>query len=241
MGRREIKLHFWLAILAAIALAATPQKAEEGKTGFPFEDESLHYNVNWPSGLALGEANLTAHRTGNGWDLEMTLDAGIPAFRISDHFHSVTNTGICSLEFERQTSHGSKNASEKTSFNYAKGVAHRVSTGGGGESDLAMASNCAHDALAFLFAARRDLSQGSLGTPSEIFFGPSYSIRLENAGQQTIPVGGKPVVSDRVSVHLKGPASSSDFEIFFGRDAARTPLMARIPTALGTMSVELSR
>ena len=40
---------------------------------------------------------------------------------------------------------------------------------------------------------------------------------------------------------VKGSASSSNFELFFARDAARTPLMVRIPSSLGTISLELSR
>jgi hypothetical protein len=40
---------------------------------------------------------------------------------------------------------------------------------------------------------------------------------------------------------VKGPASSTNFEIFFARNAARTPIVARIPSSLGTISLELSR
>ena len=47
--------------------------------------------------------------------------------------------------------------------------------------------------------------------------------------------------ADRVAVSVKGPASAINFEMFFARDAARTPLVIRVPFALGTFSMELVR
>ena len=212
------------ALLVVLALCATAQQQDAGVQ----QQEALRYSVNWPSGLALGEAALSANGTAAGWEFEMTLDAGIPGFRIADRFHSVTNAAGCSLEFTRETSHGSRKSSEKTTFDYAAGVAHRVSLNGGGESTLPLPTHCAFDALAFLFAMRRELARGVVLGPTEIFFGSPYSVRLDRAG-------------DRLIVHLKGPASSSDFEIQFAQDGARTPLQARIPTSVGAISVELSR
>jgi len=47
--------------------------------------------------------------------------------------------------------------------------------------------------------------------------------------------------ADRIVVAMKGPASDLNFEIFFSRDASRTPLLVRVPLALGTFSMELVR
>jgi len=231
--RRAIWSCLLLAVLAAPAGAADP-------SGLPFQDETLRYSVNWPSGLSLGEASLTAHRSAGGWDFELTLDAGIPGLRIADRFHSVTRPDLCSVQLDREIHHGARKTSEKTVFDYQAGVAHRTSLNGG-SSDLPIASHCAFDALAFLFEARRVLGQGSLPQPKVVLLGPAYSIQLQNAGEETIASAGKPQVSDRVAVSIKGPASSSNFEIAFARDAARTPLRARIPSSLGTISLELSR
>jgi Protein of unknown function (DUF3108) len=218
---------------AALAMAAdTPN-------GFPFRDESLHYEVNWPSGLSLGDANLTAHRTGENWDLAMSLDVGIPGFPIADRYHSVNSAEQCSSEFERGTSHGSKKSSEKTTFDYKQGRAFRA-TQNGGKSEVTIGS-CARDALAFLYFARRELGQGRVPPQQDVFFGSSYSVRLEYTGAQTVTVGDKPAVTDRVAVSFRGPASNASFEIFFARDAARTPLLVRIPSNLGTIIMELVR
>jgi hypothetical protein len=216
---------------AALAMAAdTP-------SGFPFQDESLHYEVNWPSGLSLGDANLAAHRTGEKWDLTMSLDAAIPGFPIADRFHSLTDAAQCSSEFERATSHGKKKSSEKTTFDYKQGRAIRQ---GGGRSEATIGS-CARDALAFLYFARRELGQGRVPPQQDVFFGSAYSVRLEYTGAQTVTVAEKAAVTDRVVVSFRGPASNSTFEIFFARDAARTPLLVRVPSNLGNIIMELVR
>jgi hypothetical protein len=48
-------------------------------------------------------------------------------------------------------------------------------------------------------------------------------------------------VTDHVLVSIKGPKSDATAEIFFARDAARTPLLVKVPLSLGTVSVELVR
>jgi len=44
-----------------------------------------------------------------------------------------------------------------------------------------------------------------------------------------------------VLVTVKGPASETAFEMFFARDAARTPLLVRVPLSMGTFLLELTR
>jgi hypothetical protein len=184
------------------------------------QPETLHYNLNWPSSLSLGEAALTAQKTATGWDFEMTVEAAVPGFRISDRFHSVTDSQLCSVAFSREISQGSRKGGETTPFNGAGG--------------------CVRDALAYLFFLGRNLAQGTLPPPGQVFYGRSYSIHVSASGEQNIAINGKPQSADCVTVHLTGPASNSTFEIYFARDAARMPVRARIPTNLGLISVELS-
>jgi hypothetical protein len=42
-------------------------------------------------------------------------------------------------------------------------------------------------------------------------------------------------------VSSRGPASGIDFDVFFARDAARTPILVRVPLPLGALSMELAR
>lgn len=229
---------FTLCLL--LPLLGAPARTDD-LSGLPFQDESLHYTVNWPSGLSLGEATLTAHRAADEWNLDLTLDAGIPGLRISDRFHSVTQPNFCSVQLNREMSQGTRKTSETTVFDYRNGLMHRSSLNGGGTSDRPISPHCAWDGLAFLFVTRRALAQGIVPQGQQVYLGPAYTIALDVKGQQTIMVGGKPEVSDRIAVSVKGPASSSNFELFFAHDAARTPLVARIPSSLGTISLELSR
>jgi len=230
IGRRVL-----LCVFATAALAM----ASDTPSGFPFQDETLHYEVNWPSGLSLGDANLTAHRSGDNWDFATSLNVAIPGFPIADRYRSATSAGQCSSEFERSTSHGKKNSSEKTTFDYKQGRAFRV-TKDGGKSEVTIGS-CARDVLAFLYFARRELGQGRVPPQQDVFFGSSYSVRLEYTGAQTVTVADKPAITDRVTVSFHGPASNATFEIFFARDAARTPVLVRVPSNLGTIVMELVR
>ena len=224
------------------AAAALPLAPATAQTGFPFQDETLHYNVNWPSGLSLGEATFTAHHQGGAWELAMTLDAGVPGFAVADKIRSSVTDGLCSLELERDISHGAKQTREKTTFDQKKGAATRTTVLplGGGTSTFSTPS-CPRDAMAFLYFARRELGQGRVPPAQQVFFGSAYSVRMDYTGAQTITVGDKPSVTDHLVVNVKGPKSSFSFEMFFARDAARTPLLIRVPLSVGTFSLELVR
>jgi hypothetical protein len=223
---------------AAFAISGTP-------VGPPtFENEQLRYSINWPSGLSLGEAELESSRDKGSGDvaprqhLEFDLDAAVPGFSVTDRYHSEASSEFCSVEFQRTASHGQKKTNEKTSFD-SSGTATRE-TIGGGKSEM-KTGVCGKDALAFLYYVRRELSQGRMPAPQTIYFGAAYEIRMAFAGTQSIKLGDKRVEADRVTASVKGPASEIGFEVFFLKDAARTPALVRVPLALGTFSMELVR
>lgn len=223
---------------AALASSGTP-------LGPPtFENEQLRYSVNWPSGLSLGEAQLESSRDKGTADvaprlhLQFDLDAAVPGFSVTDRYHSEASPDFCSVEFQRTASHGQKKTDEKTSFD-PSGTATRQTTGGG-KSEMKTAA-CGKDALAFLYYVRRELSQGRMPGPQTVYFGAAYEIRMAFAGTQTIKLGDKQVEVDRVTASVKGAASEVGFEVFFLKDAARTPALVRVPLALGTFSMELVR
>jgi hypothetical protein len=226
----------WFSLLPSVAIA---------QSGFPFTNENLHYSITWPSGLSLGEGHLRAKRidSANGkserWQFELGLDASVPGVPVSDHFRSESSSDFCSLEFEKDSKHGPRKATETTVFDQSKLSATRT-TRGGGRSELSVPA-CAKDALTFLFYARRELGQGRVPPAQTIFFGGTYQIRLEYTGAQTIPVSDKKLDADRVLASVKSPASEISFEMFFARDAARTPVLVRVPFSLGIFSLELVR
>jgi len=228
-----------LAGAAALFLAA----AAYAQTGFPFKDESLHYNIDWPSGLSLGESTFTATRTASGWNFAMTLNGAVPGFAVADKVRSSATADLCSLEFQRDLSQGSRKSREKTVFDQAKGTAHRTTLfpEGGGKSEFDIPS-CARDALTFLYYARRELGQGRVPPPGKVFFGGAYSVRMDYTGAMTIPLGDKPPqVTDHLVVSVKGQKADFSFDIYFARDPARTPVLVKVPFAIGTISMELAQ
>jgi hypothetical protein len=219
--------------------SATPASAPS------FSNEHLRYSVNWPSGLSLGEGNLSASRSTPAQDspgrldLAFNLDAGIPGFSVSDQYLSEASADFCSVEFQKKLSHGKKTADETTRFDNEAQTATRE-TAGGGKSDLKM-SSCGKDALTYLYFVRRELSQGRLPPTQTVFFGAPYQIHVEFGGTMSIKLGDKPVEADKILANLKGPSSDINFEVYFLKDQARTPVLVKVPLTLGTFSMELVR
>jgi hypothetical protein len=208
-------------------------------------EETLPYAVNWPSGLGLGEAVITANKVKNAegaeqWRFELKLDASVPGFTVSDKFRALATAEYCSLEFERDIRHGKRADRERIIFDQAKGNAVRETLEGGGKSEFPIPA-CAKDPLTYLFFARRELKQGRLPAAQPVFYGAAYAVRMESGGVQKIRAGDAWVETDRVLVTFKGPKADHKVEAFFARDAWRTPTLVRIPLPIATLVVELAR
>jgi hypothetical protein len=227
---------------AAASPKEAPAKEAPKATGFPNTGESLNYSLNWPGGASLGEAHLRASKGDHGWQFDFSLDASVPGFAVSDHYHSRANADFCSLELEKESTHGQRHTHEKTIFDYKEGSATRTTlVEGGGHTDIDI-NNCAHDGLDYIFYARRELGQGhGVPQPEDVLFGASYSARMQFAGVQDVTVGGKRRQADHIILLVRGPAADSKLDIFFERDAARTPVIIKAPLPVGTLSMELVR
>ncbi len=206
----------------------------------PLSAESLRYSINWASGLSLGEATLHSDKGKEAWDFEVTMDASIPGFALRDRYQSAATPDLCSLQLEKSFTHGNRKGDEKTIFDQQNHTASRETQNGGGKSELSVPA-CAKDALTFMQFARSELAQGRLAPPQAVVFGAIYNVRIEYTGAQKIRVGDQMADADRILATIKGPTSDLTVEIFFARDAARTPLLAHIPLSLGTFTVELIR
>jgi hypothetical protein len=225
---------------ALLLLLALQSFAATGMTGFPFADETLNYSIRWPTGVGLGEAHLRAKPGTPGWNFEMTLDGGIPGFEVKDKYASHANADFCSEDFSRQFVHGKRKGGETETIDRSHGTVSRVTTNGGGKSEFSV-PDCTRDALTLLFYARRELGQGRVPAAQQMLFGGLYRVSLSYSGAETIPVGGKPEVTDKVVCDVKGASSGVQFEIWFARDAARTPVLFKVPFSLGRFSMELVR
>lgn len=212
-----------------------------GATVAQRSDEQLHYSINWPSGLSLGEGDLHVKTSPSGsLQSELTIEASVPGFAVLDRFRSLQKgDGFCSTEFDKNLSHGRKRSEEKVTFHAQNGTATRE-TKGGGTSEVTTGA-CGRDPLALLSYLRGELRSGRLPSTQTVVFGAPYRVRLEFGGSQMLNVGEARFDADRILVFLKGPASDTSFEIYFSKDAARIPLLVKVPFPLGTISMELAR
>lgn len=209
--------------------------------------EVLHYTINWPSGLSLGEATLRADHTSEGtataagWEFDLDLDASVPGFAIRDDYHSTASPDMCSWQLDKKTSRGTRKSEERVTFDPAKTIAIREAVRGGktgGKTEIS-APSCARDVLTLLQFVRRELSQGRLPPSQPAFLGAAYQVRLEYMGNTAVHLGSQQIDADRFRTSVKGPASELTLELFFARDPGRTPVMVKIPLSLATFTVEL--
>jgi hypothetical protein len=212
----------------------------QASSGAPFaRGEVLNYSVNWPSGLSLGEAQFKAGGGEPGWQFEFHLEASLPAFEIRDHYRSSADARFCSESLDKEFVHGPRKGKEQVRYDQQKHTAERQ-TVAGGKSEISI-PDCVKDGLTFLYFLRRELAGGRIPSPQTINFGAPYQGTASYADSPHIEVSGVRQPSDRVQVSFRGPASQHTFEIYFGRDPARTPLLVRVPFPLGTFTLELVR
>jgi len=201
--------------------------------------ESLRYSINWPSGLSLGEASINSTKSDKGWDITLDIDASVPGFAIRDHDEAIATADFCGASVDKNATRGARKTQEKITFDQKQNVVTRE-TLNGGKNDTSV-SSCARDALTFLQFARHELAEGRITPEQQVFFGAPYTVRFEYTGTQTIKLGDQKVEADRMLANIRGPSAEVNVEMFFSRDAARTPVLARVPLALGTFTVELIR
>jgi len=217
---------------------------------WPLSGESLHYVINWPSGLSLGEAAIESSglSAGSGafssrtdWNFTFDLDASVPGFTIRDHYVSrASGPDVCSEQLIKTVQRGARKTEETDTFDQKDGKLTRQTKPPGGKSDYPVAG-CARDALAYLQFARNELAAGRLVPQQSVVLGGAYNVRLEFSGSETVKSGGKAVPADRIQAAIKGQSSEVKVQILFAKDPARTPLLVRIPLSLGTFTAELTR
>lgn len=233
----NIRTFFLLFLMALVPWRGSAQ------TGFPWQNETLNYQVKGPGGAELGLARLSARVQGGPaghWDLTFDMESSLAGFVVNDHFRSSVEK-YCSLSFEKGFVHGKKKAQEKTVFDQEAHVAHRTTLPKGGTSDIPI-PECGRDALAYFYMTRIYMGQGKVPQPETVLFGASYNMRMDYKGPETVTAAGKQQTADKIAVSLTGPASSHNFEMLLARDAARTPVVIRVPLpGAGSFSLELAK
>jgi hypothetical protein len=210
---------------------------------FTASAESLQYSINWPSGLSLGEATLRAGRADKTgpWDFGFDIDASVPGFAVRDQYSAKASPELCSIDLTKAFTHGTHKSDERITFDQKDHtISRQTRIGGGGKSDVSV-EDCAKDALTYIQFLRQELAHGRIPPQQQVVFGALYSVRIEYTGAQSIKLGDRRIDADRTVATIKGPSSDLTVEIFFSRDAARVPLLAKIPLSLGVFSVELQQ
>jgi hypothetical protein len=224
--------------MAAYAWAQGSEVAPPAATK-PGKSETLRYTVNWPSGLSLGEAQITANLQEGEWAFSFSMEAAVPGFALTETAKASATADYCSLELEKKGSRGKRRVNETTTFDQKSFTATRK-TADGGKSELKIHA-CAKDALTYVFFLRRELAAGRLPQVQNVYYGGAYQVRVQYTGAQTLRIGGEAVEADRLVLTMKGPASEITSDMFFARDASRTPLLMQAPLAIGKFALELVR
>lgn len=233
-ARRETATGLWCVLLLACLVAPSAAASET----VPFASgEVLVYEITWPSGLSLGEVEFRAQGVTNGWEFRARVNAALPNLEIRDEYRAQTDGELCSLELEKDALHGARRVQESVEFDQPNHKASRK-TKNGGDSEFDVPP-CARDGLTFLYLLRSEIGRGRIPPPDDLNFGAQYQVTMTYAETRQIEVAGEMVKSDRILVDLTGPASQRSFEVFFGQDSARTPLLIRIPFELGTFTLKL--
>ena len=230
-----MRLGRWAPLVLAYAILSPLLPAQT----VPFAgEERLIYEITWPSGLSLGEAEFTTRRDSKGWSFDLVVNASLPTMEISDEYSSRTDGELCSLELIKKIRRGEKKIDETVVYDQQKLKARRSIAGVDDPVEVDIFP-CGRDGLAFLYYLRRELASGRVPPPDDLNFGPQYQVVMTYAESMEVAVAGKRQKADRMLVDLTGPKSQRSFDIFVGKDAARTPLLMRIPFDLGTFSLKL--
>jgi hypothetical protein len=223
-----------LALAAALCPALLADEPAKKKS------EVLRFNVNWPSGLSLGEGQWTSAFDGQQWTFSMNVDAAIPAFAVAESAKSRATPDLCSTYLEKEATRGRRVVSETTTFDASKLTATRQTGKGGGKTEMRIAG-CARDALTFIQHLRRELAAGRLPSAQSVYYGAPYATRVQYSGTVKVVRDGQYVDADKLQATIKGPASEFTVDLFFLRDSDRTPFQVQIPVAVGKFTVEFER
>ncbi len=226
-----------LAVIVCLGIGLLSAQTSE-PTPFP-SGETLRYDIVWPSGLRLGEAEFTANSNQAGWAFSADLSADLPVLTVSDQYQSKTDFSLCSASFKKIVSHGKRKQNEEVAFNQSENTALRRNLADGTTQNL-VTPPCVRDALAYLYSLRQDLAQGRVPPPDDFNYGSQYQISVSYVETRDIEAGGKTQPADRLLVDVSGGEKPVNIELFLAQDAARTPLVIRVPFELGTFSLKLA-
>jgi hypothetical protein len=240
------KIFAWAAVCAAaicpaILLTARgpePSAAQAPPAASLFSGgETLRFKLMWPSGVGLGEAVLTVSAGQSQVHLDMTVDADLPIQNISGKFSSVaTPEGLCSIQYHRKMTEGSKVSEESIEFDQK---AHQAKRTVNGQTATLSVSECARDPLAFLYYFRSELAQHRTARTTSIVLAPDKHLEISGGATESISAGGRQRKAQKFSAAIRYPNTSKSFDVWFSTDGHWEPVLVRLPTPLAVFSAEI--
>ena len=237
----------WLlgAILICVASVEAPwpqvsaARAQESSKALPAlaSGETLKFKLLWPSGVAMGEAIMTAAAGQNDLHFEMKIEAKLPVYNIAGSFtSSASREGLCSIQYHRKMTEGAKVSEESIDFDQKNHQARRILDGQAASLPI---PQCARDPLTFLYYYRNQVAAGIPADIGTFFLGPERSIEIKPARQENISVKGSQRSAGKYLVTYRVRNSAKTFELWISSDARREPVMVRLPSSLAIFSAEL--
>lgn len=238
MTRRFRNLFVSVGMLAGL-FAVPVLRAQELQKRLPAlsSGETLRFRLLWPSGIAFGEATMTAAAGQNDLHFEMRIEADLPIRRISGSVtSSATRDGLCSTQYHRKMIEGTKTSEENIDFDQKSHQARRML---GGQSATVPIPACARDPLTFLYYYRNQLAAGSPIDSGSFFLGFERTIEVKPAATETVAVSGRERPAEKFLVTYHTPSTTRTFELWFSSDSRREPVLIRLPSPLAIFSAEL--
>jgi hypothetical protein len=194
------------------------------------DSELLRYRISYAGAINIGEAQISMSRTKAGSELTFQATVPVPGFPVAEFARSLVTKDLCALELEKKAVRGKRQTDEKTTFDASAGRATRETTVKGGGTSTFNVPACPRDALAFLYSLRKKITEGE----STVYYGAAYKVAVRKLKAN----GGD---ADVFEVRIAGPSAKYAAELHLARDAARTPVLIKVPLTAGSLQVELTR
>ena len=167
-------------------------------------------------------------------------DAAVPAFAVTESAKSKGTKDLCSTELIKDGTRGQRSIEREDQVRHGETHSHSQTGGGGGKSEIGSAPvQGTH--RTFISMSGRSLLPDVSPPQQAVYYGSAYQTRLQYTGTQKMRSGDEFVDADRLTATIKSSSKEMTVDLFFARDAARTPLLVQIPVAVGKFSVEFVR
>ena len=230
-------IQFTAIAMILVALGSRLLSAQTSAKSAVAVGEVHKYRLLWPSGVAMGEAQISSSMKGGNWVFEFRVDADLPVYPLSSAWTSrATPKELCSLELHRKTTEGTKIAEDSITFDQQSLSAKRTR---GDVVATFTTPACARDPLNFLFYFMERMRDRGKVAEESFFINSDQSLGMHSGGTESVTIGGQQIKAEKFSVELRGGSKTTKFDVWISQDGRGIPLLVRLPTPLAVFSAEL--